>query len=357
MTGPRSKHVRGFFRHGLTLGLILLSCRAARADVVTLADTSAPIVRITLRSGDVTVRTWNRPAVEIDGDPSLSIERRTMHQPAEAAPLLIPHAQQNSREGPVSLPAESFVVSTIPSGPHDAIVIKSGAETPSGPVTVTIPADAAYVFAFARDGNLDVRGYRGGTLMAFTTHGRLALEDVGGTVFAQSYRGAVRVADSSFDRVRARSLFGNISFERCRTRQIEATSVAGSIVYDSGSFDPGLAHFESTRGDVAIGTQGAVQFGGHVGAYGRVYTNFERGARVSGNDGDTEAVVGGGGPIVTATTQSGNVYLYDGTIHSRERLSAPWSAPISSLSRPGFRRVIPPRTYPTRRPREQKRLR
>ncbi len=325
-------------RPALTIALVLFACRAARADVVTLEGTNAPIVRITIRAGDVTIRTWDRASVQVDGDPSLAIVRRSIRQPAEQNPVLIPQAVQRSPRGPVSLPAESFVVSTIPAGPRDAVIVKSAVGTPPGPVVITVPSDSVYVFAYARNGNLDVRDYRSGTLVGFTTHGRLALSNVGGTVFAQTARGALSVADSTLDRMRARSLFGNLTFERCRARQIEATSVAGSIVYDNGSFDPGLARFESIRGDVAIGAQGAVQLGGHVAGDGRIYTNFERGVRISGARDDAQAFVGGGGPIVTATTQGGNVYLYDGTVRTRERLPAPWRSPLETINRQALHR-------------------
>jgi len=330
---PGSKHVPAtLLRHVLTIAFVLLACRSARAAVVTLDGVNAPIIRITLRSGDVTIRTWDRASVEIDGEPALSIVRRTIRQPIEQNPVLIPHAAQRSRNGSVSLPAESFVVSTIPAGPRDAVIVKSVADTPAGPVVVTVPNDSAYVFAYARDGNLDIRDYRSGTLVAFTTHGRLALTNVGGTVFAQTLRGALGVTNSSIERMRARSLFGNITFDRCRTRQIEATSVDGSIVYDNGSFEPGLAHFESSRGDVAIGAQGAAQLGGHVAGEGRVYTNFERGAHISGTRENAQALVGGGGPVVTATTQNGNVFLYDGTIGTRGRLPAAWRTPLETMN-------------------------
>lgn len=348
---PRSTQgAAGLARALLAIVITLFTCRAARADVVTLDGLAAPIVRIAIRAGNVTVRTWNRPSVSVEGDPSLSIVRRTMHQAADENTVLIPHAGQPigapENDRVASLPAESFVVSTIPAGTHEAVIVRSGTDTPRGPVIVTVPNDAVFVFAAARNGNLDVHDLRRGTFVGFTGRGRLALENVGGTVFAQTGRGALTIADSSLDRLRARSLFGNIVFERCRVRQIEVTSVAGSIVYDDGSFDPGLAHFESVRGDVAIGTQTPAQLGGHVTNDGHVFTNFARGVRVSGNGVDAQAIVGSGGPVVTATTQSGNVYLYDGTIRSRGRLAPAWHLPIATIDRPMRGSAHPPRPNP-----------
>ena len=331
--------------------LWLLGSVSARAETATIDGVDAPIVRVNIRSGDVTIRTWDRPTVQIDGAPAtLSIERRATHQPTEQAPILIPQAHANGRLGVAQLAPESFVVSSIPPGPRDAVVVRSTPQTPPGPVVVTVPNDSVFVFAFAHDGNLDVRDYRGGTFVGFTTRGRLALQNVGGTVFAQTVRGALDVSDSMTDRMRARSLFGNVTFEHCSARQIEASSIDGSIVYDDGNFEPGLARFESVHGDVAIGTQSPAELGGRVAGDGRVFTNFDRGAQIAGRRDDASAVVGGGGPVVTATTQTGNVYLYDGTLHTRDRLPA-WQQPLATIAHPLVRRDIAPGMTATEAPR------
>lgn len=323
----------------VTLPTVMFSARAARADTTTFDGLTAPIVRVNLRAGDVTIRTWDRQSVEIAGEAALSIVHRTMRQLPEAAPMLIPQARSRA----AILAPETFVISSIAPGPHDAIVVKSTPETPAGPLVVTVPSDAALVFVFARGGNLNVHDYRGGTFVGFTGRGRLAMQHVGGTIFAQTGRGALVIDDATTDRLRARTLFGNITFERCRSHQIEATSIDGSIVYDDGVFEPGLARFESTHGDVAIGTQSAAELGAHVAGDGRVFTQFERGARVNGTQGDTNAIVGGGGPVVTATTQTGNVYLFDGTLRTRERLGAAWQQPLATLQRAsGFHRESGP---------------
>lgn len=340
-----------------------LGTAPASADVTTLENATAPIVRINIRSGNVAIRTWNRASVEIVGDPGLSIVRRMTHQPVEQAPMLIPQARALDRMRFATLAPESFVVSSIPPGPRETVVIKSTPHAQHGPVIVTVPSDAVFVFAYARRGNLDVRDYRGGTFVGFTNRGRLQLQHVGGTVFAQTNEGRLDVIDSSTERLRARSLQGNITFERCDARQIEASSVDGSIVYDDGTFEPGLARFESTHGNVAIGTQSAAELGAHVGGNGRVYMNFERGARISGSRDEANAIVGGGGPVVTATTQTGNVYLFDGSLRTRERLPAPWQHPLAALPRRIVRRenfpeelpvrsYVPQRTLETQRPNE-----
>ena len=316
------------------VALGIVAPRPARGDE-NIGDAPAPIVRIALRAGDVTIRTWDRPEVGVSADPSISIERRIVRPDGNGTPILIPQVRTDTARGELQLPPESFVASTFPAGPRTLVIVRSTPATApeAGPVTVNVPADSVAVFARTGKGNIDVRGYRGGTFVGFVGRGRLALDDVGGTVFAETNRGPLTITDSTLDRLRARSLAGNMAFERCTVHQIEATSVAGSIVFDGGTFAPGLARFESTSGDVAIGTSAGANLSGRATA-GRVYTNFAAGARVDAREGEANATIGGGGPIVAATSESGNVYLYDGTLRARAGLPAQWKEPSQILERP-----------------------
>jgi hypothetical protein len=325
----------------VSIAAFIIALAAARADVTTLDGTDAPIVRVNVRHGNVTVRTWNRPTVSVDADPSLLVERRTAHENGQPAAILIPRVAQAANGG-AELPLESFVLSPFPPGDRESIVVRSppgdttvpAALTPETDVTVTVPADTVFVFAHTADGVLDVRDYRSGTFVGFVGRGRMLLVNLGGTAFAQTNRGPLVVQDSSFDRLRTRSLYGNMTFERCNVRQIEATDIAGSIVFDDGAFEPGLARFDSMRGTVAVGALGPVQLNAHTGGFGRVYTSFTRGARVSGEDGQASAEVGSSGPVVTATTERGNVYLYDGSLRGRPMMPPVWLAPLGVLDRP-----------------------
>jgi hypothetical protein len=343
MTIRRSTHGTTAVARASTLLLLALLAVpvAARAEVQTLDGTVAPIVRVNIKNGDVTIRTWDRESVSIEADPALEVLRRTAPIGNQLSSIPIPAAVQASAEGAAELPPESFVPGNVPPGPRESIVVRDpafGVGAPAGPtpVTITIPADSAFVFARTGNGTLDVHDYRAGTFVGFVGRGRMQLDDVGGTVFAQTGRAPMIVTNSSFERLRARSLFGNMTFERCSARQIEATSIDGSIVYDGGSFEPGLAHFESTRGDVAIGANGPVQFGGHAAGSGRVFTNFVRPAQIDGHGTEATALVDGGGPVVTATSANGNVFFYDGTLRTRQQLSGEWQAPLGALQRPAL---------------------
>jgi hypothetical protein len=326
----------------VSIAAFMMAPAVACADVTTLDGTDAPIVRVNVRHGNVTIRTWNRPTVSVDADPALLVERRIAHENGQPAAILIPRAAQNANGVAAELPLESFVLSPFPPGDRESIVVRNApgdltvpaALTPETDVTVTVPANTVFVFAHTADGVLDVRDYRSGTFVGFVGRGRLMLVNVGGTAFAQTNRGPLVVQDSSFDRLRARSLYGNMTFERCNVRQIEATDIAGSIVFDDGAFEPGLARFDSMRGTVAVGALGPVQLSAHTGGFGRVYTSFTRGARVSGEDGEASATVGSSGPVVTATTERGNVYLYDGSLRGRLMMPPVWLAPLGVLDRP-----------------------
>lgn len=317
--------------------LLGLSAAPAYAGISRVDNVSGPIVRVNVRRGDVTIQTWDRPSVEVDGDPSLLVTRRTVQPRGDDRSILIPPLTAGSPQAPVQLPPESFVVSSIPPGPRDVVVVHSTSAADVGAVTVHVPADSVFVFAHAGLGDLAVHDYKAGTLVGFVGRGRLTLDDVGGTVFAQTNRGPLVVRNSNFDRIRARSLLGNMTFERCNVRQIEATSVKGSIVYDDGSFQPGLARFESTSGNVAIGTTSAAQLGARTAGGGRVFTDFSNATRVDSHGDGTTASVGGGGPVVTATSETGNVFLYNGSLRTHAALAPAWHAAAQTLNRPARR--------------------
>jgi hypothetical protein len=241
---------------------------------------------------------------------------------------------------------ETFVLPALASGRHDALVIRGAGDT-----TITVPRGTAFILAHVRTGHLTLLNYDG----VFVTHvrnGDLALQHVGGTGFAQSLFGSITATNSNFTRLRARTVLGDMLFRGCSSRQIEATSTYGSVVYDNGQFQPGLARFESEHGNVAIGVQndaGGVQIGAHSGS-GRIVSNFADGTPVSGSASDTQASVRGGGPVVTTSTQDGSVYLYNGSMsaHPAVQQSLQASGATSAAMRPvvGAQRAPAPVNYP-----------
>lgn len=255
--------------------------------------------------------------------------------PASLPPTLIRMAQVAGRDGsPVVLPAESFVVSTLPAGPRDVVRVSlnaAGLKRSLGPLTVTIPNDSAVLIANVGRGTVNLRDYHGGTFIIHVHTGQTILQNVGGDGFVQVLRGSLFAIDSNFNRLRVRTALAAEIFQHCRARQIEASSVAGAIVYDAGSFEQGLARFDSGSGNVAVGVTNPAQLTARTGGSGKVYTLFDRRAQVEAHASDATATFDGGGPLVNATSVSGNVYLYDGALASKRRVPAGWRPALVAL--------------------------
>ncbi|HXO16585.1 MAG TPA: hypothetical protein VN909_00285, partial [Candidatus Dormibacteraeota bacterium] len=109
----------------------------------------------------------------------------------------------------------------------------------------------------------------------------------------------------------------------------------------------GLARFESEHGNVALGVRGNAQIGAHSGA-GHVISSFADDAQVRGDPTTKQATVGSGGPVVTATSRNGTVYLYSGSMsdhpHVRQELSGSTQLPMR------LQNATPPRPPVTRPP-------
>jgi hypothetical protein len=319
-----------FRRAGSTFlaALVLTLCAfaPARAGIPNLDGIEAPAVRVNLLWGNVAVRTADRPGISVSADSGIDAIRSTgsLGDGERAFPVL--RGEIAGPSGPILLPAESFVSTSLPRGPRDIVTFRG-----AGSLELTIPANTALLVVQVGRGEVRVDGYRSGTFLVRVRKGAIRLNGMGGEGYAQILHGPTFIADSAFEHLRARSALGPIVFERCRARQIEVASVGGAIVFDAGTFDPGLARFESQDGPVAIGVSGNSQLGAHAGS-GRVYTQFNGRARVDNRAGEATAVVGGGGPVVTANSGSADVYLYDGSLRSRAG-SPGWDAPQALLRR------------------------
>jgi hypothetical protein len=224
-------------------------------------------------------------------------------------------------QGPLLLPPEEFPIGPMGGG-HDAVVVRASEAVQN--VVVTVPAGAAFIWAMVGRGEILLNDYRNGAFVARVRTGRVRLHNVGGNAYVEVARGPISVSDSALNRLRARTAIGNILFENCNARQIEVSSIDGSIAYDNGTFAPGLARFESQNGDVAIGIAGGtLQIGAHS-AVGKIFENIPN-ARVAGSNTDAQASVGNGGPVVTASSARGAVYLYKGAF-KKQRRPAQWRA-------------------------------
>jgi len=318
------------------------SARADSGTNLSFPIENPPVVRIQMRSGDLTIRTWDRSEIQITSTDPVEARHFSAQDVARElhggdVPIFATSVQ--TPNGAVTLPLEEFQVASLASEPHDGIVVFGG--DTHATITITVPASTAFVGAVVGHGRLHLIDYRSGAFVARVHNGFMELHNVAGDGYIEVARGPIVVRDSAFNRIRARTALGNILFQNCNARQIEVSSVNGSIAYDNGTFVPGLARFETQTGNIALGIAGGgVQIGAHS-SNGRIYSDFQRGADVRGNTTDTQAIVSGGGPVVTVSSQSGGVYLYDGAFKSHARKQQQW--------RPLNRLVNPPHTHPGHR--------
>jgi hypothetical protein len=330
------------------LGLFLACLLAPTAPAV--AGTSSwdvgdqAVVRVFVRGkgNSVDVRVWDRPAVQIEfADYATPVIERssvpfgTLRNPlSQQVPAQLYSAHDNTGLAGIgqTLPPEEFPYQGFRPGVHDIVRVMA---VQGSHLIVMIPASTGVLDLRVGGGQTTVEGYRGANLYVLQGTGRVQLDGATTTAFVQLNYGVFYASDGSFDRIRVRGIGAHDVFEHCRTKQIEASSISGTIVYDGGSFDPGLARFESQTGNIALGVTSPAQLMGRSDT-GHVYTMFDQrgGANVDQHaDGDATASIGSGGPLVNALSTHGNVFLYDGTMSSRRSVAPEWNPVRQALKR------------------------
>jgi hypothetical protein len=313
--------------------LLVFICAFAGAASSALAQTpivlpagDSPVVRVMMRSGNLTIRTWNRSDVQVTSAQSALARSFRPEAVARALSGTLPIFATGvfTPDAQIMLPQEEFALTPLAPGAHEGVIVQAL----DADVTVMIPADTALLLANVQRGRVDVQDYRNGNFVLLLHNGPMLLSNTGGAGYAQVARGPLVIRDSAFDRIRARTAIGNIVFENCNSRQIQVSSVNGTIVYDNGSFEPGLARFESENGNIALGVpRDGAQIGAHS-SVGRIYSMLG-GASVRA--GQTDAQLGSGRPVVTASSSHGAVFVYNGTLRSQRRLPAEWRALAAGL--------------------------
>ncbi|MDQ2991573.1 MAG: hypothetical protein M3R30_01975 [Candidatus Eremiobacteraeota bacterium] len=305
-------------RRAVLLAILFVAVAGpASAEPTVLQTGTSPVININLRSGSITIKTWNRNAVQVDAGAGVNAQHLDANVVAGRIPRQMPAWSQSVKtpRGDAILSAEVWILPRLATVSHDAVVVRG-----DGDATLTVPSGAAFISARAIGrGSISLDGYRDGAFFLSARVGGIDLHDVSGTGFVQTVRGPIDATASSFERLRARNAIGLIFFSDCAARQIEVTSVFGSVIYDNGTFVPGLARFESQNGDVALGISGDAQIGAHS-ATGTVQTEFTGRAEVQGSGGDARASIGSGGAAVTASSGSGMILLYDGSLRDHANL-------------------------------------
>ena len=318
---------------GLALLIGFLSPAPALAATSSFAVGDEAVVQIYAGNlSTVTIRGWDQPNVQLEtDDEQVQVVRRPLAFGTAQNPLSvsIPIATVATRDpvtgaaGRATLAPEEFpYASDFRAGSHDNVRIDVAARSH---ITVMVPPNVAILNARIRGaGEMSVDDYHGGTLFVASSGGTTTLTGITSAAFVQQMKGRLSVHDCAFDRLRARGNTASFAFEHTRARQIEVTTISGPIVYDDGTFDPGLARFESTTGAIAIGVAAGAQVEARSND-GRVLNLWDRRTPMDQrSDGEASATVGGGGPVVNAVSGHGNVYLYDGSLETRRAVPFEW---------------------------------
>jgi hypothetical protein len=297
----------------LTFVFALLLGGIAAADTARISAGAAPVLYVQMREGTVTIRSGNQPQVQIDYGEGVTVDHVGAAEVARRLPAEIMLWSQviSTPEGDLQLPPETFVLPDLNDGSHDAIVVHG-----DGNATIVIPAVTALIITNVRHGTVSIEGYKNGVFVAHVAAGGVTINNVSGTGAIQVNDGRVLARNSDFTRLRVRTARGNVRFEDCTASEIEATSLAGSIIYDNGTFRPGLARFESQLGDVVLGVSGDSVVSAHSSA-GKIFSDA---GSISAGSTDAQAVMGRGGPVVTATSGTGSVIFYRGALRNHPKL-------------------------------------
>lgn len=293
---------------------VLLAAKARADEQIPVGPT--PVVDAQLSDGTLTVKTWDRPDVQVVTSGRVDVQHIDASQADPRLPRQYTAWSQvvPTEHGDVTLPEESFVIPRLAGSSHDAIVARGAGNT-----TIMIPRGTALVTANVGSGQVNLRNYHG-AFIAHVRDGGVSLNHVDGSGYVEALHGPVDATNSSFDRLRVRTATGNMLFRGCTSHQIEASSEYGSIVYDNGRFQPGLAHFESVHGNVALGVRGGAQIGARSGS-GHIVSSFPNGTQLRGQN-SAQATVRGGGPMVTAVSKKGSVYIYNGSVRAHPQVQA-----------------------------------
>ena len=105
------------------------------------------------------------------------------------------------------------------------------------------------------EGVITIRNIPGG-INAYTSQGDVIVENSGGSISLESTTGnivAVEVTPGQIgDLLRAKTNGGSISLQRVEHRQIEASSISGSVLFDGKFLSGGIYNFRTSNGSIRL---------------------------------------------------------------------------------------------------------
>jgi hypothetical protein len=269
----------------------------ARAVAAIAADTPVPVTKgqrleVDVFAGSVTVRTWSRDAVKVEGEPG---PRDQVEVNVHGSTVEVGTSGKRGPAGAVDL------ILTVPAGmPIDV----SGVE-----LDVNVQNCRCAVHVESVGGDVKVTGTQG-TVSLSSVEGDVSLTGATGDVRASSVNADVSLGDVTGD-VSAETVNGDVKLTRIRGGNVEASTVNGDMWYDGEIRPNGSYALTSHQGDVSMVVPPS------VGATVRVNTfngSFESDFPVTlqGQAGRSKRLtftLGGGGAAITLESFSGEIRL------------------------------------------------
>ncbi|HTH05514.1 MAG TPA: DUF4097 family beta strand repeat-containing protein [Ilumatobacteraceae bacterium] len=210
----------------------------ALAIATIAADTTVPATKsqrldINVFAGSVTVRTWNRDAVKVEGATSgrdqLDVEARVNTISIETS----------GRHGPAN---DADLVVTVPVGmPIDV----SGVE-----LDVVIENCRCAMHVETVQGDVRATGGEGSVQLS-SVEGSVTVSTVNGNLRATSVNDDVSVRDVTGD-VSVETVNGDVTLERIRSGNVEGSTVNGDITFDGEVRKGGSYGLTSHQGDITM---------------------------------------------------------------------------------------------------------
>lgn len=214
---------------------VFLATLAALAALVQGPDTTLSVTRsdrlqVQASSGDITIRTWNRPAIRVassDEDEPVALDRS-----GNLVSLRITGPGMNDADYILTVPSWLPVSATSMSG------------------DISIRGVQAEINAETGSGDLAVEGGSGNVSLQ-SVAGSVTLTGASGHLTANAVNGDVTVKEASGD-FTGRSVSGTIELSRVSFSSVEASTVNGDVRYDGPIVDNGRYRFSTHSGDLTV---------------------------------------------------------------------------------------------------------
>jgi DUF4097 and DUF4098 domain-containing protein YvlB len=201
-------------------------------DTTVAARTGQRLV-VDAFGGDLTVKTWNRYAVRVEGEPS----SRTSIDVTSSGATVTVHTE--GRRGP---PASLDLTVTVPAW--------MGLDLSGVNLDVTVDGVRAPITVETVQGEIDVTGGEG-TVSLRSVQGSVSLTGAKGRIDVHSVNEDVRVTNASGD-ITAETVNGEVALERVDATALSAETVNGDVGYDGPTHDGGRYSLSSHNGDITL---------------------------------------------------------------------------------------------------------